>query len=175
MFQSLFLWMTVVDDPLLHLDEEEVGVSILVLVDDGRRHAWYRRSSCRDYRFQSLFLWMTVVDFWWMLTRCFYPARFQSLFLWMTVVDGEPGARFGLVSSVSILVLVDDGRRPPMRLNYTRAWSFESISQGPIGQWAANCARFGRPGELCSQLWFVGISLLIRHLRLVAHWTHIFR
>jgi len=37
---------------------------------------------------------------------------FQSLFLWMTVVDSaSPRARF-CGADVSILVLVDDGRRP---------------------------------------------------------------
>jgi len=38
---------------------------------------------------------------------------FQSLFLWMTVVDSRcTGFRVSRLRWVSILVLVDDGRRP---------------------------------------------------------------
>ena len=62
------------------------AVSILVLVDDGRRLRLVASQDASSAVFQSLFLWMTVVDL-------------QSLRI--------PAA----LKHVSILVLVDDGRR----------------------------------------------------------------
>jgi len=64
MFQSLFLWMTVVDNG-----------------------CW--STSGTFNRFQSLFLWMTVVDRYSSLEFNRTKKRFQSLFLWMTVVDAK--------------------------------------------------------------------------------------
>jgi len=86
-FQSLFLWMTVVDEPgwanghgqyrvsiLVLVDDgrrqhtvkvcprQASHVSILVLVDDGRRLKPVGEDGLRGELFQSLFLWMTVVD-----------------------------------------------------------------------------------------------------------------
>jgi len=66
----------------------DIIVSILVLVDDGRRHP------------------QSAVDI--AVIR-----MFQSLFLWMTVVDADRAIGPRLEARVSILVLVDDGRRPP--------------------------------------------------------------
>jgi len=63
------------------------SVSILVLVDDGRRLLLARGLCTMHYEFQSLFLWMTDVDL-------------------PSFADGQ------YFNKVSILVLVDDGRRP---------------------------------------------------------------
>ena len=61
-FQSLLLWMTVVDGERL------------------------RRAAAERYWFQSLLLWMTVVDL--PQLHGLGPLDlFQSLLLWMTVVD----------------------------------------------------------------------------------------
>jgi len=62
--------------------------------------------------FQSLFLWMTDVDWIRPLIDGCGSGRFQSLFLWMTDVDTFPGCTSSIADQVSILVLVDDGRRP---------------------------------------------------------------
>jgi len=61
--------------------------------------------------FQSLFLWMTVVDRPVLLSVPLRQIKFQSLFLWMTVVDSPGTGRSFRRYQVSILVLVDDGRR----------------------------------------------------------------
>ena len=60
--------------------------------------------------FQSLLLWMTVVD---VLACPLAGTRlgFQSLLLWMTVVDDAFGPVAVGLPDVSILVVVDDGRR----------------------------------------------------------------
>jgi len=78
--------MTVVDFGIHHDRPVQVNVSILVLVDDGRRLGAVNLRLVDGQRFQSLFLWMTVVDF-----------------------PGILGT--GPLNQVSILVLVDDGRR----------------------------------------------------------------
>src|SRR5208337_2618900 len=61
-FQSLFLWMTVVDIQRHRQHRNHIQVSILVLVDDGRRRITLCSGPSRTSMFQSLFLWMTVVD-----------------------------------------------------------------------------------------------------------------
>jgi len=110
-------------------------VSILVVVDDGRRLGSERRTDVTEHSFQSLLLWMTVVH-----NRCQGQERragpvsilvvvddgrrpgtgaltrcrlhgFQSLLLWMTVVDGPARRVRARAVPVSILVVVDDGRR----------------------------------------------------------------
>ena len=62
-------------------------VSILVVVDDGRRHGPAAVGHIVTGEFQSLLLWMTVVDQARSRTRARTHKQFQSLLLWMTVVD----------------------------------------------------------------------------------------
>ena len=78
--------MTVVDSTGSGGQSAPSQVSILVLVDDGRRLGRGNRSHVELVMFQSLFLWMTVVD---------------NMVQLRSNADG----------TVSILVLVDDGRR----------------------------------------------------------------
>ena len=54
--------MTVVDEVIPDFEEVADWVSILVLVDDGRRPVLDHAELVREEVFQSLFLWMTVVD-----------------------------------------------------------------------------------------------------------------
>jgi len=78
--------MTVVDNHRPRLASAIENVSILVLVDDGRRLQRKLVELRKGWEFQSLFLWMTVVDPW----------------SWRAAAG---------MGRVSILVLVDDGRR----------------------------------------------------------------
>ena len=61
-FQSLLLWMTVVDTIRTRFTLRAEIVSILVVVDDGRRRYTSRATVSGAVGFQSLLLWMTVVD-----------------------------------------------------------------------------------------------------------------
>ena len=89
-FQSLLLWMTVVDLLAITALVMPTLVSILVVVDDGRRHEVDTAIDRLCYTFQSLLLWMTVVD------KHAFSIRITR-------------------RRVSILVVVDDGRRHARR------------------------------------------------------------
>src|SRR5271157_3064890 len=88
-FQSLLLWMTVVGSSRSSFGSGiSSDVSILVVVDDGRRLGLTDSYQELAHGFQSLLLWMTVVGPEWI------------------------SATSSFLSIVSILVVVDDGRRP---------------------------------------------------------------
>jgi len=120
--------MTVVDETRtwgwIRLPE----VSILVLVDDGRRRDLLNPVYYLDLKFQSLFLWMTVVDS--DVRRSGYCSGFVSILV--LVDDGRRQAgdwdRTWPYYAVSILVLVDDGRRRPGSSSSLRGrHSFQSL------------------------------------------------
>ena len=96
-FQSLLLWMTVVDRRSDRAVYTHFLVSILVVVDDGRRPSQAAAERRCEMRFQSLLLWMTVVDL--------YAHRETER-----------------VPDVSILVVVDDGRRHDDGLEMANEW-----------------------------------------------------
>src|SRR5271157_335593 len=112
-FQSLLLWMTVVGDDVVHLISFPTApVTILVVVDDGRRLLPVGAEGTAS-AFVSI---LVVVD-----DGRRHPktgrflagqSGFQSLLLWMTVVGRKkPGQKLKIDLEVSILVVVDDGRR----------------------------------------------------------------
>ncbi len=129
MFQSLFLWMTLVGKFHYVPIQPPDNVSILVLVDDARGRAssacfangmsrfqslflWMtlvgagdRRPARKHFEFQSLFLWMTLVGF-----TAFRPSskrtRFQSLFLWMTLVGPMSAVTFGSIQCLGKITRV---------------------------------------------------------------------
>src|SRR5271157_537524 len=78
--------MTVVGREMSWAPPGANSVSILVVVDDGRRPGRDRSFLHRDSGFQSLLLWMTVVGPSLALPRQPQASMFQSLLLWMTVV-----------------------------------------------------------------------------------------
>ena len=123
LFQSLLLWMTVVDETHRALRMEAARVSILVVVDDGRRRSQSVPPPLSDPPFQSLLLWMTVVDFPSRATASMRSAEFQSLLLWMTVVDGagrdQPAIDSGFQSLLLWMTVVDRPPRSPLTGPYT--------------------------------------------------------
>jgi len=103
--------MTVVD--VLHRSRAVRAhhVSILVLVDDGRRPHILAAEDKAILKFQSLFLWMTVVD----ASDSGVAKICDRVSILVLVDDGRRRGCGDLLPAgvviVSILVLVDDGRR----------------------------------------------------------------
>src|SRR4051794_6936901 len=113
MFQSLLSWIVVADIQLFVREPGVCGVSILVVVDRGRRPDLMTRKAADALAFQSLFSWIVVAD---MKVHSDQCSPWVSVSILVVVDRGRrrdgPGRRPD-GGGVSILVVVDRGRRPP--------------------------------------------------------------
>ncbi len=102
--------MKVVDDPPREGRPPRLAVSILVVVDEGRRPSDDILSADPARGFQSLLLWMKVVDEY---VRA-GPVHASEVSILVVVDEGRRRADHMLCTRyncVSILVVVDEGRR----------------------------------------------------------------